>query len=153
MAVGSGGTSYSIEGADVLLRKIQGLSPELRKMANRELRAAARVIAKDASNRIRVSGKATGAAQADDVAQTARPKSDRLPVVRIPGVKVPVRGIKRGGKGASQAVARGATGGGRAKQFAGTRNWVFDLRPELAEVGVEKYNAAMDGMLSRWGLI
>ena len=150
---GSGGTSYSIEGADILLRKIQGLSPELRKMANRELRAAARDIAKDASNRIRVSPKASGAAQADDVAQTARPKSDRLPVVRIPGVKVPVRGIKRGGMAASKTVARGATGGGQAKQFAGTRNWVYALRSDLAQVGVEKYNVAMNQMLSRWGLI
>lgn len=145
--------SYEIEGADVLLRKIQGLSPELRKMANRELRQAARAIAKDASNRIRVSGKATGAAQADEVASTARPKSDRLPVVKIPGVRVPVRGLKRGGMAASRQIAQGATGGGRAKQFSGTRNWIPALRPELSDIGVEKYNEAMDGMLSRWGLI
>ena len=150
---GSGGTSYTIEGLDVLMNKVQGLEPEIRTLVNREFRAAARDIAKKASTRIHGSGRARGAAQADDVALTARPKSDRVPVVRIPGVRVPVRGLKKGGKGGSQAIARGATGGGTAKQFAGTRNWVYDMRPELMQEGVDGYTKAIDGTLSRWGLI
>ena len=149
---GSGGTSYNITGADVLLGKVQGLSAELRTMVNRELRAASKTIAADAARTVH--GRGRGAPQARDVSTTARPKNDRLPVVRIPGVRPPLSGIRRGaGRNTWQAVARAATGGGTGRQFTGTRNWVYDLRADLARIGADRWTTATADTLKRWGLI
>lgn len=143
------GASVTIEGLDQVLAGIKGLSADLRTMANRELRAAARDIAR--STAARLPSLAGGAAQADAVARSARPKSDRMPIVRIPGVKVPVSGVRRqGGKG--EAVAWGATGGGVAPQFAGTRQWVNDSRQQLTDWALPPYRAALAAMIARYGL-
>lgn len=144
--------NYTIEGLDEALKAVQGLQSDLRTMANRELRAASKEIAADAARQL--PGMASGAAQSVPVASTARPKSDRIPVVKIPGKKVPISGIRRSrGLNASRQVAFGATGGGVAKQFGGTRNWIHANRMRLLQLGMVRYQAALRATLSRYGLI
>lgn len=144
--------NFVIEGLDEALKAVQGLESDLRTLANSELRAASKLIAADAAGRL--PAYATGAAQATAVASTARPKSDRMPVVKIPGKKVPISGIGRSrGLDASKKVAWGATGGGAARQFAGTRNWIYTHRLALLNLGLERYQTALRATLRRYGLI
>lgn len=143
--------NYTIEGLEEAMKAIQSLQGDLRSMANRELRAASKAIAADAAAAL--PGFASGAAQARAVATTARPKSDRMPVVKIPGRKVPVSGIRRSrGLDASRKVAFGATGGGAARQFAGTVNWIHLRRMALMSIGLERYQRALGETLRRYGL-
>lgn len=144
--------NYVIEGLDEALQAVQGLEGDMRSLANKELRAASKQIAADAARAL--PAMARGAAQADEVASTARPKSDRFPVVRIPGKKIPISGIRRSrGLGASRQVAFGATGGGAAKQFAGTTNWIHANRIRLLNLGMVRYQTALRATLKRYGLI
>ena len=144
--------NYTIDGLDEALKAVQSLESDMRSLANRELRAASRLIALDAAAAL--PRMATGAAQADEVAATARPKSDRFPVVKIPGKKVPISGIRRSrGLAASRKVAFGATGGGAARQFAGTRNWIHANRMRLLQLGTRRYQTALRATLKRYGLI
>ena len=144
--------NYTIDGLDEALKAIGSLQSDLRRMANSELRAASKQIATDAAGRL--PAYSSGAAQASAVASTARPKSDRMPVVRIPGKKVPIAGVRRSrGLAASRQVAFGATGGGTARQFAGTRNWIHQHRTDLLAIGLVRYQTALRATLQRYGLI
>jgi hypothetical protein len=176
---GYGGRSVELVGADVLLKKVQTLSNDmisvggtqtsLRRMANRDLREAARLTAEKSAEAIATGRYARGAPQARKVARTARAKRDRLPVVKIPSVRVGLSGqsgrgssgrkVKyrnRAGSGSREdrRIAWAATGGSPGNpHFPGSTNWIRSFRKDGKEFGVEEYTAAVKAILKDYGLL
>ena len=166
---GSGGMSVTIEGADVILKGIQELPREIRRMANTEFRQASKDIADNLAAEIRTGQWADGAPQAKRVAATATRKYDRLPVVKIPGKRVGLSG--QGGRGSSgrrvkyrnraragfnedRQIAWGATGAG-GYRFPGTRRWTENgaLRSAAVEEASRLWLQAATDIMRRYGLI
>lgn len=174
-----GGRSVELVGADVLLKKVQTLSNDLievggaqtsmRRMANRDLRDAARLTAEKAAAAIATGRYARGAPQAFKVAKTARAKRDRLPVVKIPSTRIGLSG--QGGRGSSgravkfrnragsgsredRRIAWAATGGSPGNpHFPGSVNWLHDFRRDGKQFGVDEYLRAVKAILRDYGLI
>lgn len=164
---GSGGFSVTIEGADEILKAVQELPKEIRRMANFEFRQASKGIADTMAAEIRTGQYASGAPQARKVAATAARKYDRLPVVKIPTTRVGLSG--QGGRGSSgrrvkyrnrraagfgedRRIAWGATGAG-GYRFPGTRRWTADLRPDAVRLASDMWFEAAADIMRRYGLM
>lgn len=164
---GSGGMSVTIEGAEEILKAVQELPDEVRKLANFEFRQASRAIAEDMAQKIATGRYAEGAPQSRKVAATARRKYDRLPVVKIPGKRVGLSG--QGGRGSGgrrvkyrtraragfnedRMIAWGATGAG-GYRFPGTTRWTVNVRGDGVDVAAEKWLDAALAIMRRFGLV
>ena len=177
-----GGRSVELVGVDVLLKKVQKLSNDmvsiggrevsLRRMANRDLRDAARTTAEKAARALQTNPTRYtrgGAPQAVKVAQTARWKSDRLPVVKIPATRIGLSGqsgrgssgrrVKyrnRAGSGSREdrRIAWAATGGSPGNpHFPGSYNWLRNFRNDAKAFGVEEHLKAVKAILRDYGLV
>lgn len=156
---GSGGANYRVEliGADALIQSTRELSTEIRRMANRDFRDAARAMSEKMASEIRTGKYARGAPQARKVAATAVYKRDRLPMVRIPGKRVGLSGqggysktgrrVKfrnraRSGAREDLRIAWAATGGRANPHFPGSTYWIRGVYDDAAELGAREWLTA-----------
>lgn len=145
------GTTLVIHGIDESLRALNGLSGDLRKQANSELRTAAKQIASDA---IPLLG-GSGAPQEAALIASLGPRSDRLVTVAV--VRKPkLSGLKK----TPAAVAKGAIFwpveiGSDAPQFRSppTGALVARHRERLARMAIPRYTAALTAILRKWDLL
>jgi hypothetical protein len=145
------GTNITIEGLDECLRAFSGLSAELRRPANGELRQASRQIAGDM---IPLLGGSSAPQEAALIASLG-PRSDRLVTVAV--VRKPkLSGMKR----TPAAKAKGAVLwpveiGSDAPQFHSPPTGAIAARhrDRLARFAIPRYTEALATIMRRWGLL
>jgi hypothetical protein len=139
----------SIDGMDETLRAFRGLDTDLRKEANAEIRAAARVAATELANELRAAAAAAATPVARRVAASIAVKSDRYPTVSIGGSK---RVGRRGAPAA--ALVWGSEQGGR--NFAAAGGGSYWIAPTVdrfqGSLAVPIFETALAAIVARYGL-
>jgi hypothetical protein len=175
----SGGLYFEIRGAEEVLRAVDKLSREVdsvhgkspRTAASGQMRDAARVVSERGAAKVATGRYASGAGQAYKVSRTARAKRDRLPVVRIPGVRIGLSGQSTTGRRSAKgnllnyrtkgltgrredvAIAWAATGGKSNPRFPGSTYWLNAARGDMQDIGVDAYEQALTDIVRAWGLM
>jgi hypothetical protein len=138
------------EGTLETLAAFRGLEADLRKQANAELRAGARLCAEALVVDLQAAASASGVPVAARVASSAKVKSDRLPSVTIGGSKR----VGRRGAPASELVWGSEHGGNNFAAPAGGAYWI---KPTVERFGrsraVAIYRVAIAATAARWGLL
>lgn len=145
----------AIDGLTETLRSVQGLSTDLRKVANGELRDAANVCAEGLVDKLRRAAGASGVPVAPRVASSLRIKRDRLPAVALGGSK------RVGATGAPAGrLLWGSEHGpaGAVNHFAVEANpagyWIAPTVKRFREDdALTNYRAAVLAILRKWGLL
>lgn len=133
------------------------LELELRRVTNRELRAAAGECARRLLSKLRSAAEASSSPVARRVAQSMRVKSDRLPVVSIGGTKR----VGRHGAIAAKLLwgsEHGPAAGGGVNHFAVARStagyWIAPTVDRFAKSdAIDVYRRAVYLILRRSGLV
>jgi hypothetical protein len=145
------GTAIGVEGLDECLRALNGLTGELRKNANGELRKASRAIAADIVPLLGGSGSPQEAA----ILAAAGPKSDRYVVVAIPARKPALSGLKRTPAAQAKRLAWALETGSDWPAFRGPAagSLVSTHRNTIARMAIPRYTAALTDIMRRYGLL
>lgn len=149
----------SIQGMDECLGAFQGLSRDLRKAANGEIRDASKAIGNELIGWLQLAA-VEGAAppQAPAVAEAARVRRDRYVVVAVPGVNLKLSGIgkSRGRPWIKYQIAWATEIGSDWAQFhtpRGSGGWIRRNRDAWAARAVPKYTAAIATIARKYGLL
>lgn len=144
--------SVEIEGLDECLRAFQGLQSDLRRVANGELRQAAKAIGRDVV--IPMLG-GSGAPQESAILAAAGPKSDRYVVVAVPNRKPKLSGLKKTPAAQAKRLGFALEGGSSYPPFHGPGAGSV-VRSHIGAIearAVPRYQQALGAILRRWGLI
>lgn len=130
---GTGGFNVTFQNAAEVKRILNDIEDGMRKEANKELRAASKEIAKSLIPSIKAFAAMSPMPIARAMADTARPKSDRLVMVQVGGVNPVLSGFKKG-VGIKRATDRTkkimATGRpGTSKNYRTTLAWASEMGP------------------------
>lgn len=141
-----------IEGVEQCLRALQGLQGDLRKLANGELRTAAKGIGRDVV--IPLLG-GSGAPQEDKIVAAAGPKSDRYVVVAVPSKKPKLSGLRKTPAAKAKRIAFALEGGSTYPPFHSPRQGsvVQEHVPAMRAKAVPRYKQELARILTRYGLI
>jgi hypothetical protein len=145
------GTKIGVEGLDECLRALNGLSGELRKNANGELRQASRAIASDIIPMLGGSGSPQEAA----ILAAAGPKSDRYVVVAIPVRKPALSGLKRTPAAQAKRLGWAIETGSDYPAFGGpaAQSLVGRHRDRIARMAIPRYTEALAGIMRKYGCL
>lgn len=130
---GSGGFNVTFQNAALVKRILNDIEDGMRSEANRELRGAAKEIARSLIPSIKAFAAMSPMPIARAMAYTARPKSDRLVMVQVGGVNPTLRGFKRN-VGIKRATARTRTimasgRQGTSRNYRTTLAWASEMGP------------------------
>lgn len=143
--------SFTVEtkGIEETLDALRGLSKDLRKEANAEIRLAAREAAEGLADALRRSASSSATPVARRVAQSIKVKSDRFPTVTIGGnMKVGVRGGK-----AAALVWGSERGGDHFGVPQGSGYWIAPaVRAFEGAQAVPIFKRALYEIVRRYGL-
>jgi hypothetical protein len=125
-----GGTTVNFQNAALVNQILQEVEDTLRKTANGEMRAGAKDIASTiVIPQLKRSARSSPIKIARAMAETARPKSDRVVMVQIGGVNPPLEGFKRG---VGSKRSKGSTSTGRdrsSRTYRTTLAWGSEFGP------------------------
>lgn len=145
--------TVQVEGAQETLKAFRGLSDDLRKTANGELRQAAGDCARGLVSDLQRAAGASGVPVAPRVARSIRVKSDRLPAVQIGGSKR----VGRHGAPAAALVWGSETGpAGRVNHFGVAPSAGYWIAPTVERFSntdaPDAYRKAVAQIQHRYGL-
>jgi hypothetical protein len=153
------------EGLDHAIRRFSDLEADLRRDATRDLRERAWPIAQDLAVEVREVIRSSSAPQARAVAETVRPKRDRVPLVRV-GATIPkLSGFRRGSKhnraakvSVAYGVEFGGAGGhrdgpGNVDLYRGGGHALTGALTRLTVVATETYREQLFGVMRRYGMV
>lgn len=116
--------AVEVEGVQETIDAIRGISKDLRKEANAEVRVASKTAASELADRLRAAASSAATPVARRVASSIRVKSDRFPTVTIGGSKrVGIRGAP------AAALVWGSEQGGR--NFAAAEGGSYWIEPTV----------------------
>lgn len=141
-----------IKGIEECMRALQSLQTDLRKLANGELRTAAKGIGRDVV--IPMLG-GSGSPQEQKIVAAAGPKSDRYVVVAVPARKPRLTGLKKTPAPMAKRIAFALEGGSTYPPFHGPRQGsvVASHVPAMRNRAVPRYQQELARILNRYGLL
>jgi hypothetical protein len=145
------GTKIGVEGLDECLKALNGLSGELRKNANGELRRASKSIANDI---IPMLG-GSGSPQEAKILAAAGPKSDRYVVVALPNRKPGLSGLRKVPAARAKAIGWAIETGSMYPPFhyPATSSLVGHHRDAIARMAIPRYTAVLTDIFRKYGLL